>query len=133
MNDAEHMTMPWEVREILTGSGEVRWDIVTDDDVRWYVCRAYTGLRGDYTGEATARLICKEHNAALKAKKGGKAKAKAAKGVHITLLESALKQQTEECERLRRIIKFTLTPNAEAHGRRSRTVQPLVGSLDGDK
>lgn len=24
-------------------------------------------------------------------------------------------------------------PNAEAHGRRSRTVQPLVGSLDGDK
>ena len=23
--------------------------------------------------------------------------------------------------------------NAEAHGRRSRTVQPLVGSLDGDK
>ena len=56
MNDAEHMTMPWEV-------------------------------------------------AALKAKKGGKAKAKAAKGVHITLLESALKQQTEECERLRRIIK----------------------------
>jgi hypothetical protein len=24
-------------------------------------------------------------------------------------------------------------PNAEAHGRRSRTVQPIVGSLDGDK
>ena len=23
--------------------------------------------------------------------------------------------------------------NAKAHGRRSRTVQPLVGSLDGDK
>ena len=26
-----------------------------------------------------------------------------------------------------------VVPNAEAHGRRSRTVQPLVGSLDGDK
>ena len=27
----------------------------------------------------------------------------------------------------------SLVPNAEAHGRRSRTVQPIVGSLDGDK
>jgi len=35
-----------------------------------------------------------------------------------------------------RIVERTETqvwPNAEAHGRRSRTVQPIVGSLDGDK
>ena len=32
-----------------------------------------------------------------------------------------------------KVVAIHSQPNAEAHGRRSRTVQPIVGSLDGDK
>ena len=56
----------------------------------------------------------------------------------LTIGEPRTMARIRECIRrypkpyARHALRTTCMSNAEAHGRRSRTVQPLVGSLDGD-
>lgn len=61
----QHMKLRWKV-DTDHPEGCVR--IVTDESDPWHICLMDMGLPGDDNGEAAAKAIVEQHNAALKVK-----------------------------------------------------------------